>query len=160
MKQFIRTLCAMVAVGVLINGSVRANEIAAGDLVISQAWTRATPGGAKVAGAYMTIANKGTTPDRLIGASADFAEKAQLHEMTTKDGVMTMRPVDDGLVIDPGKTVKLAPGGYHLMLVGLKWPLRQGEKVAITLEFERAGPVGVPLDVEGLGAQGPLNPDN
>jgi copper(I)-binding protein len=80
--------------------------------------------------------------------------------MTMKDGVMTMRPVDDGLVIAPGKTVKLAPGGYHLMLVGLKWQLRQGEKVAITLEFERAGPVGVPVEVEGVGARGPLNPDD
>jgi copper(I)-binding protein len=160
MKQFIRALCGIVLAGVLTNAPARANDIAAGDLVISQGWTRATPGGAKVAGAYLVIANKGATPDRLISATADFAEKAQLHEMTMNNGVMTMRPVDDGLVIDPGKTVKLAPGGYHLMLVGLKWPLRQGEKVAITLEFERAGPVGVPLDIEGVGAQGPLNPDN
>jgi copper(I)-binding protein len=107
----------------------------AGDLVITQAWTRATPSGARVGG-YMTIENEGTTADRLIGARADFAEKVQLHEMTTKDGV---RPVEDGLVIEPGKTVKLAPGGYHLMLLSPKFPLRQGEKIGFTLEFEKAG---------------------
>jgi len=139
--------------------SVHADEVRAGDLVITQAWMRATPGGAKVGGGYLTIANKGTMPDRLISASADFADKAQLHEMSTKDGVMTMRPVDDGLAIDPGKTVTLAPGGYHLMLLGLKKPLREGDKVAITLEFERAGVVGIAFNVEGVGAKAPQNPE-
>jgi copper(I)-binding protein len=77
--------------------------------------------------------------------------------MSTKDGVMTMRPVDEGLAIDPGKTVTLAPGGYHLMLLGLKKPLREGDKVAITLKFERAGVVGIALNVEGVGAKAPQN---
>jgi copper(I)-binding protein len=159
MKQFIRALCSIAFAGVLFNAPARADEVRAGDLVIAQAWIRATPGGAKIGGGYLTIANKGTMPDRLIGASADFADKAQLHEMSTKDGVMTMRPVEDGLMIDPGKTVTLAPGGYHLMLLGLKRPLREGEKIAISLEFERAGVVGIPFDVEGVGAKGPPNPE-
>ena len=71
-----------------------------------------------------------------------------------------MRPVENGVVIEPGKTLKLAPGDLHLMLLGLKWPLRQGEKVAITLEFEKGQQVGVPLEVGGVGAQGPSNPDD
>jgi periplasmic copper chaperone A len=70
-------------------------------------------------------------------------------------GVMTMRPLDKGLLIEPGKTVKLAPGGYHLMLLDLKSPLKQGDKLPITLEFEKAGKVKVSLDVQGVGAQGP-----
>ena len=132
-----------------------AEEIRAGDLVITQAWSRTTPGGAKVAGGYLTIENKGTAPDRLIGGAGDVADKIQVHEMAMNDGVMTMRPLDNGLAIEPGQTVKLAPGGYHLMLTDLKKTLKQGDKVLLTLEFEKAGKVKVSFDVQGVGAQGP-----
>jgi copper(I)-binding protein len=133
----------------------RAAEVKAGDLVISQAWSRATPGGAKIGGGYLTIENRGSAPDRLTGGSTEVAGKVQLHEMAMNDGVMKMRPLDKGLTIEPGKTVKLAPGGHHLMLVDLKHPLKQGEQVPITLEFEKAGKVNVTLDVQGIGAQAP-----
>ena len=132
-----------------------AEEVKAGDLVITQAWSRATPSGAKIGGGYLTIENKGSTADRLIGGSADVAGKLEIHEMSMKNGVMTMRPLDKGLAIEPGTTVKLAPGGYHLMLMDLKGPLKQGTKVPVTLEFEKAGKVKVSFDVEGLGAQAP-----
>jgi copper(I)-binding protein len=134
---------------------VRAEDIKAGDLVISQAWSRATPGGAKVAGGFLTIENKGKAPDKLVAVSAEIAGKAEVHEMTMDNGVMKMRPLDKGLVIDPGKTVKLAPGGYHLMLQELKGPFKEGEKVPVTLEFEKAGKVAVSLEVQGVGAQAP-----
>ena len=75
--------------------------------------------------------------------------------MAMNNGVMTMRPLDKGLAIEPGKTVKLAPGGYHLMLMDLKSPLKQGDKVPVTLEFEKAGKVKLSLDVQGVGAQAP-----
>ena len=68
---------------------------------------------------------------------------------------MKMRPLEGGLTIEPGKTVKLAPGGYHLMMMDLKKPLKQGDKVPVTLEFEKAGKVMVSLDVGSVGAQGP-----
>ena len=139
----------------ILRAPVRAEEVKAGDLVISQAWSRATPSGAKVAGGYLTIENKGTAPDKLVSVSAEIAGKADLHEMTTENGVMKMRPLDKGLVIEPGKTVKFAPGGYHLMLQELKAPLKQGDKVPVTLEFEKAGKVAVSLDVQGVGAQAP-----
>jgi periplasmic copper chaperone A len=132
-----------------------AEEVKAGDLVITQAWSRASPGGAKIGGGYLTIENKGSTPDRLIGGSADVAGKVEVHQMAMNNGVMTMRPLDKGLPIEPGKTVKLAPGGYHLMLFDLKSPLKQGDKVPVTLEFEKAGKVNLSLDVQGVGAQGP-----
>jgi len=131
-----------------------ADEVRAGDLVITQAWSRATPGGAKVGGGYLTIQNKGSVADRLIGGAADVADKVQLHEMSTTNGVMTMRPLDKGLSIEPGKTVKLAPGGYHLMLLDLKSPLKQGDKVPVTLEFEKAGKVKLTFEVQGVGAKG------
>ncbi|WP_426407332.1 copper chaperone PCu(A)C [Bradyrhizobium ganzhouense] len=132
-----------------------AEDIKAGDLVISQAWSRATPGGAKIAGGYVTIENKGAAPDRLLGGSADIAGKIEIHEMAMDNGVMKMRPLDMGLTIEPGKTVKFAPGGYHLMLEQLKGALKQGDKVPVTLEFEKAGRVAITLDVQAVGAQAP-----
>jgi len=103
----------------------------------------------------MTIENKGTAPDKLIGVSAEIAGKAEVHEMAMDNGVMKMRPLDKGLVIEPGKTVKLAPGGNHVMLQDLKGPFKEGQKVPVTLEFEKAGKVSVSLDVQGVGAQAP-----
>ncbi|MCG2628508.1 copper chaperone PCu(A)C [Bradyrhizobium sp. WYCCWR 13023] len=150
------TLFAFAALSaVVIAAPVRADDVKAGDLVISQAWSRATPGGAKVAGGFLTIENKGTAPDKLIAVSAEIAGKAEVHEMAMDNGVMKMRPLDKGLVIEPGKTVKLAPGGNHLMLQDLKGPFKQGDKVPVTLEFEKAGKVSVSLDVQGVGAQAP-----
>lgn len=148
-------IAAVVMLGYFLAAPARAEEVRAGDLVITQAWSRATPGGAKIGGGYLTIENKGSTPDRLIGGSADVAGKVEVHEMTMNDGVMTMRPLDKGLSIEPGKTVKLAPGGYHLMMFDLKSPLKQGEKLPVTLEFEKAGKVKLTLDVQGIGAQAP-----
>jgi periplasmic copper chaperone A len=146
---------ASTALLALLVGSAQAQEVKAGDLVITQPWSRATPGGAKIGGGFLTIENKGAAPDRLIGVAGDVAGKIEIHEMAMNNGVMTMRPLDKGLAIEPGKTVKLAPGGYHLMLMDLKQPLKQGDKVPVTLEFEKAGKVQVSLDVAGVGAKGP-----
>jgi hypothetical protein len=155
MKQIARTLAYVVCLAGLLAAPARAEEVKAGDLVITQGWSRATPNGAKIGSGYLTIENKGAAADRLIGGSADAAGKVEVHEMAMKNGVMTMRSLDNGLAIDPGKTVKLAPGGYHLMIFDLKSPLKQGDKLPVTLEFEKAGKVTVSLDVQGIGAQGP-----
>ncbi len=155
--------CALVlAMAAVTTSFVQAQDagqtVKAGDLVISQPWTRATAGGAKVGGGYLTIENKGTVADKLVGGSTDAAGKLEVHQMTMSDGVMKMHPVEGGLAIEPGKTVKLAPGGYHLMLVDLKHPFKKGEKVPTTLEFEKAGKVAVSLDVQGIGAREPSAP--
>lgn len=137
----------------------RAGDATAGDLVITQAWSRATPGGAKIAGGYLTIDNKGSAPDRLISGAGDNIGRVEIHEMAMNNGVMKMRPLDKGLPIEAGKTVKLAPGGYHLMLMDLKQPFKAGDKVPVTLEFEKAGKVAVSLDVQAVGAQSPSGGD-
>jgi copper(I)-binding protein len=155
MNSLLRTFAFATLAAVLCSTPVRAEEVKAGDLVITQAWSRATPNGAKIGGGYLTIENKGSAADRLIGGSGDIAGKVEVHEMAVDNGVMKMRPLDKGLTIEPGKTIKLAPGGYHLMMFDLKGPLKQGDKLPITLEFEKAGKVQVSLDVEGVGAQGP-----
>ena len=155
MKNLFAGLAGLAMLAAAFAAPANADEVKAGDLVISQAWSRATPGGAKVAGGFLTIENKGTAPDRLVSVSADIAGKSEIHEMAMDNGVMKMRPLHKGLVIDPGKTVKLAPGGNHLMLQDLKGPFKQGDKVPVTLTFEKAGKVEVSLDVQGVGAQAP-----
>jgi len=152
--QFL-TLAGLIAIGFTV--PAQAGDAKAGDLVITQAWSRATPSGAKIAGGYLTIENKGATPDRLVGGGGAIAGKVEIHEMAMNNGVMTMRPLDKGLAIEPGKTVKLAPGGYHLMLMDLKGPFKQGDKVPVTLEFEKAGKVTLSFDVQGVGAQAPAH---
>jgi copper(I)-binding protein len=155
MKNIMRTLACVAALFAFPGAPAHAQEVKAGDLVITQVWSRATPGGARIAGGYLTIENKGAAPDRLVSGSGDFAGKVEIHEMAMNNGVMTMRALDKGLPIEPGKTVKLAPGGYHLMLMDLKTPLKQGDKVPLTLQFEKAGKVTLSLDVQGVGAQAP-----
>jgi copper(I)-binding protein len=160
MKQLSRILALTAVAITVLAAPARAEDVKAGDLVITQAWTRATPNGAKIGGGYVTIENKGTTPDRLVGGAGDIAGKVEIHEMAMDNGVMKMRPIDKGLTIEPGKTVKLAPGGYHLMMFDLKAPLKQGDKVPVTLQFEKAGKVSVTLDVQGVGAQAPGGGDH
>jgi periplasmic copper chaperone A len=162
MKPVLQVFAFAVLLAVLLavlGAPAQAQEVKAGDLVITQPWSRATPGGAKIAGGFLTIENKGTAPDRLISGAGDIAGKVEIHEMAMNNGVMTMRPLDKGLVIEPGKSVKLAPGGYHLMLMDLKQPFKQGDKVPVTLEFEKAGKVALSLDVQGVGAQAPAGGD-
>jgi periplasmic copper chaperone A len=155
MMSAARLLAYAVFVAGLLAAPARAEEVRAGDLVITQAWSRATPGGAKIGSGYLTIENKGPAADRLIGGSGDITDRIEVHEMTTSNGVMTMRALDKGLVIEPGKTVRLAPGGYHLMMFDLKSPLKQHDKVPVMLEFEKAGKVKLSFDVLSVGAPGP-----
>lgn len=130
-----------------------AHDFTAGDVKIGHPWTRATPAGAKVAGGYLTLENRGSAPDRLIGGSAEIAGHVEIHEMAVRDGVMTMRPLDKGLEVKPGATVELKPGGYHVMFMGLKRQLKEGESVNGTLIFEKAGSVAVKFAVQSVGAR-------
>ena len=115
-----------------------AHEFKVGSLEIDHPWSRATPPGAKVAGGYLTIKNSGGEADRLVSIASDVSQKAEVHEMAVKDGVMTMRKVDGGLEVPANGKAELAPGGYHLMFIGLNRQPKQGEKFAATLTFEKA----------------------
>ena len=148
----------MLAVGALNGPAAQSQEVKLGDLVISQPWSRAAPRGAETASSYLTIENKGTTADRLVGGSTDVAEKLQIEQISTVGGAMTVNPVAGGLGISPGEKVVLAPGGYRLALLKLKSPLKKGTKVPMTLQFEKAGQVDVPFDVLGAAAKGPAAP--
>jgi len=129
-----------------------AHDYKLGSLEIDHPWTRATPPTAPTGGGFLTVTNKGTTPDKLVSAKSPAAGAVEIHEMKMEGNVMRMRELPSGLEIAPGATVTLAPGGLHLMMMGLKAPLKQGEKVPVTLVFEKAGKIDVELAVEAMGA--------
>ena len=123
-----------------------------GQLEISGAWARATPGKAENGAAYLTI--QSPTADRLVSASSPVAKKAELHTMSMQGMVMKMRPLA-GLDIPAGEPVTLKPGGDHIMLLGLNQPLREGQTFPLTLTFEKAGARPVTVTVEKPGATAP-----
>lgn len=118
-----------------------------GDLQIVHPYARTTPPGATTAGAYLAIDNKGKAADKLLRASSPAAGLVELHSMSMDGNVMRMRAVP-AIDVAAGATVKLAPGGLHVMLQELKRPLKKGDRVPLTLVFERAGEVKVELAVE------------
>jgi periplasmic copper chaperone A len=134
------------------SGAALAHSYKLGSLEIGHPWARATPPTAPTGGGFLTVTNTGTTPDRLISVKSAAAETVQVHEMKMEGNVMRMREISGGLGIAPGATVTLAPGGLHIMMMGLKAPLKQGDKVPVTLIFEKAGSIDVELAVVALGA--------
>jgi len=118
---------------------------------ISDAWSRATPPGAKIAAGYLTIRNQGATADRLIGASSPAAARVEPHVTEKQGEVMRMREVK-GYDVPAKGSYELRPGGAHLMLVDIKRPLKEGDKVPLVLRFQKAGEVKVDLEVKALGA--------
>lgn len=132
-----------------------AEDYKLGTLEIGRPWTRATPPTAQAGGGFLTITNKGTTPDRLVAVRSAASDKAEIHEMRMEGSVMRMRELEKGIEIPPGATVELKPGGYHLMFMGLKTPFAKDAKVPATLVFEKAGSIDVNLAVEAMGAAQP-----
>ena len=128
----------------------------ASPIVVERPWARATPPGAPTGAAYLTIVNHGSEPDVLVAASSPAAARVEFHMTTMTDGVMKMRPATNGVALPGGVTVELKPdGGYHLMLAGLKAPLRSGTMLPVTLRFAKAGSIDVVFAVEPIGARGP-----
>lgn len=144
---------ALCVAGVLLCVSAPVGAQRVGDLRVEAPWVRATPPGAGVTGGFLTVRNGGTKHDRLLSVSSPAASRIEIHEMRHEDGVMRMRPLRDGLAIPAGATVELAPGGYHLMLFGPKRPFVEGEAIAATARFEKAGKVDITFRVRGLGAK-------
>ncbi|WP_375415408.1 copper chaperone PCu(A)C [uncultured Bradyrhizobium sp.] len=131
-----------------------------GNLTVTSPWTRATPGGAKIAGGYLKVTNNGAAADRFVKATSDAADHVEIHEMSMSGGVMRMRPVPEGLEIKPGETVELKSGGYHLMFMDLKQALKQGGMLKATLQFEKAGPLDVNFTVNAVGSTSATAPQH
>lgn len=126
-------------------------EIRLGDLVISEATSRETPLAGGTGPGFLRIRNAGSADDRLLAATSPAVEAVEIHEMSMAEGQMQMRALPEGLAIPAGATVELAPGGLHLMLIGVREPLAAGQTVPLELRFEKAGTVTVPLAVLARG---------
>jgi copper(I)-binding protein len=145
MKSMFRALA--VAGAMMLAFPAFAQPVKLDDLTITAPWVRPTPPGAPTAAGYLTVTNNGGEEDHLIGASSPASASMEVHEMTMDGNVMRMRPVAGGVPIPAGKTVTLAPGGYHMMLIAPNRQFKLGETVPVTLEFARAGKVEVMFPV-------------
>jgi len=153
-RAAIAAVMAALAIGLACReAAAQPTNYKVGDLTIEAPWARATPAGAKVGGAYLKIINNGAQADRLLGGSLTGAGDVEVHEMSMSNNVMKMRQLKDGLEIKPGQTVELKPGGYHLMLTGLRDGLKQGQKLTGALRFEKAGTVEIEFAIAPIGAQ-------
>lgn len=121
-------------------------EARLGNLIITDARARPTPPGISVGAVYFSIINGGSTADQLLSVGTPMADKVELHESRTVQGVVEMRPVT-AVECPPGKTVKAAPGGLHVMLLGLAAPLVAGSEFVVSLQFRDAGVVTLKVPV-------------
>ena len=131
----IRTLTAAAALTILPALAALAQSAS---IEVSAPWARPSVGGGKMSAAYLTIQNRASEPDRLVAAAAPVAEAVELHTVVKDGDVMRMRPVP-AIEVAAGATQKLQPGGYHIMLIGLKAPLKAGDRFPLDLTFEKAG---------------------
>jgi len=143
------SLAAMLAAIVFFHAA----DAGAGDIAVSDAWARATPGAARNGAAYVTIANRGGTADRLVAARSPVAGRVEIHTHDMSGGVMRMRKLD-GVAVAAGSAFRFEPGGHHLMLIGLAAPLREGQHFPLALRFEKSGWTEFTVRVLGVGAQG------
>jgi copper(I)-binding protein len=134
--------------------SAAAHEFTSKGVTVAHPWARATPGGVKVGGAYFEMKAAAGKGDRLIAASSPVAGSVEMHSNTMDGGVARMRRVD-AIPVAGGSSVVLGPSGYHVMLMDLKQPLKEGDLLKLTLVFEKAGPIEVEATVEPVGALGP-----
>lgn len=147
MRYFLKYAVAAVLMAVAAPAFAQSSSIQ-----VEKSWARATPAGATTGAVYLTIMNKSRDVDRLLGASSDVADKLQIHEIKVVNGTMEMREVSGGLPVPAGGSVVLKPGGYHVMLIGLKKPLKASETIPLTLNFEKAGKVSITVPIRATGA--------
>ena len=143
----VKRLCLALLAAAGLTVAAGAHEFKIGALVISHPWSRPTAAGMPMGVAYLSITNNGKTEDVLIAVSSPAAARVEMHETTLSEGMARMRPLRE-IVIPPGKTVRIAPGGIHLMFVDLKAPLALGATVPLTLTFRVAGKVEVASSIE------------
>lgn len=144
------------ALASLVASAAIAQGQPARSISIQHPWSRETAVGQAAGGGFMTVTNSGLDDDRLVSGSSPVAADVQLHTMTMDGGVMRMRQVTNGITVPSKGSVALRPGSFHLMFIGLKRPLRQGERFPVTLQFQRAGRVTVQFAVQPVGSAGPM----
>jgi hypothetical protein len=141
-----RLVCA--AILAVVSQWACAHSFTVGALNIDHPWARSTVAQISNGAAYLTVVNHGQNADRLLSIESPVANKVQIHISSMDNGVMRMRPVEGGVKIEAGASVKFAPGGMHIMLIDLKQPLRVGTEFPLTMHFEHAGITTVRVRIE------------
>lgn len=149
MRRFVILLTVLLA-----TSPAPAQHQESGPVHVMSAWSRALPPVSRNGAVYLSMKNYAAVPDRLVGASSPIAEQVEIHTHAMEGGMVTMRRLVD-IVLNPGEYVRLEPGGNHLMLIGLKEPLKEGGQIPLTLEFENASPVELWVTVLEPSATGP-----
>lgn len=145
MRTFVAALLIL-----LLPAAAQAHGFTIGPLTVGHPWSRATVPTAEVGGGYLVVVNEGSEDDRLLAVESAVAGRVELHEMANENGVMKMRPLAEGIALPAGATVTLAPGGLHVMFLGLAGPFVEGERFPATLVFEKAGRLEVEFKVEPM----------
>jgi copper(I)-binding protein len=149
-------MLAVSALALTVLAVPAAAQTKAGDITITDAWTRATKG--PVGAGFLTLTNTGAAEDTLIKVEAAWAERAEIHDHVRDEaGVMKMREIGT-LAVPAGQAVELRPMGKHLMFFGVKQPLAEGQTQKVTLTFAKAGAVTLDLPVAAPGSMGPGRP--
>lgn len=138
------SILSLVAAMTFAAPALQADELVSGDLHITNVWAR--PSTTSTGAAYLTISNQGKSDDALISVTSSVAENTEMHEMTMSDMVMRMRKMAS-VPLPAGQAVNFAPGGMHIMLIGLKGPLKEGESFNVSLAFKNGGQVDLPVTV-------------
>ena len=131
----------------LVLAGLYQTAMAAG-IQVEEPWARASVEGMKMSGAFMKINNDTNTQDFLVGGNSPVAERVEVHTHVNDNGVMRMREVKGGVPLEAKGVTELKPGSYHVMFMGLKKQLKEGEKVPVTLKFKNAKPQTVELEVK------------
>ena len=139
------------SLGLCSVASAWAHNYQVGQMDIDDLWVRASAPGQTNGAGYLTVENDGKTADRLLTVSSDVADRVELHTIETENGVARMRHVPAGLEVPADGKLSLAPGGYHIMFMGLKQPFTEASNVTATLTFEKAGDVPVTFHVKPVG---------
>lgn len=151
MRLFLATLvCGLV----LAVSNASAHDMKHGEMMVEHPWARASAGPAKAGAAYMVLSNMGHDTDRLIGAKSMLADRTEVHNHIMDNGIMKMRQVD-AIEVAPGTPTILQPGGLHIMFMGLHKPFIEGQKLPMTLVFEKAGEIDIEFIVQGVSAKQP-----
>lgn len=143
MKSITRIFIALLLFAVTAIAS--GHSFSEGDVTVTHPWSRPTPPGVSMGVGYMAISNDGSATITLVGVTTPKAESVSIHESVENEGMMSMRPLPDGLAIPAGETVLLEPHGYHLMLEGLKGAVAKDERIPMTLDFDTAESMEIEL---------------
>src|SRR6516164_6871003 len=143
-------LATALLLALFVSGETHA-QMSMNTITVEQAWARATPGGARTGAAYMTLMNSGASADRLLSATTPVADQVQFHRETDDNGVSRMREVHN-VELSPGGKIIFKPGEMHMMIVGLKQPLKEGQTFPLALQFEKAGHIDVNVPIQKIGA--------